>query len=145
MKLFRINTFRQFGNSYNTSYLPHLIASTEEHGSVRDFLDRFMSLSSVQAYGWREGTVLDRLWQLYSQKGEKRALEAIKQHFDLFFDANKNLVYETSRSVPSDNRIDGIENAKKTIIYLLLSCHLYLNSYTGQQTGIFPKPTESYI
>lgn len=94
----------------NTSFLPHLIASTNEHGSVQDFLDRFMSVSSVQAYGWREGTVLDGLWQLYSQKGEKRALEAIRQHFDLFFDKEKNLVYETSRSVPRDNQIDGIES-----------------------------------
>jgi rhamnogalacturonyl hydrolase YesR len=94
----------------NSSFLPHLIASTNENGSVQDFLDRFMSVSSVQAFGWREGTVLDGLWQLYTQKGEQRALDAIKQHLDLYFDADKNLVYETARSVPRDNQIDGIES-----------------------------------
>ena len=94
----------------NSSYLPHLIASTNKYGSVQNFLDRFMSISSVQAFGWREGTVLDGLWQLYSLKGEKRALEAINQHLDLFFGPNKNLIYENSRSVPRDNQIDGIES-----------------------------------
>ncbi|MRX65373.1 glycoside hydrolase family 88 protein [Maribacter luteus] len=94
----------------NGSLCPHFLATTEEHGSVQDFLDRFMSVNSIQAFGWREGTVLDGLWQLYSQKGEKKALEVIKKHFKLFFDENKNLIYENARSIPKLNQMDGIES-----------------------------------
>ena len=101
----------------NTVFSPHLLVSPKEKGAIADFLSCFMSLNSIQAFGWREGTVLDGLWQLYSQKGEERALEAIKEHFDLFFDGD-NLKYENSRNDPRDNEIDGIES---TIPYATLA------------------------
>jgi unsaturated rhamnogalacturonyl hydrolase len=94
----------------NSAFLPHILSSPKQKGTVDDFLGCLMSVNSVQAFGWREGTVLDGLWQIYSQKGEARALEAIKQHLKLFLDKNQNLVYETSQSTPKDNQIDGIES-----------------------------------
>ncbi|WP_339840794.1 glycoside hydrolase family 88 protein [uncultured Maribacter sp.] len=101
---------KQSINSDNRSLLPHLLASSEKYGSIEAFKERFMSVNSIQSFGWREGTVLDGLWQLYSQKGEQRALEVIKEHFDLFFDENKNLIYENAHSIQKDNQIDGIES-----------------------------------
>ncbi len=94
----------------NSSLIPHLLVSTEKHGSIQNFMDRFMSVNSIQAFGWREGTVLDGLWQLYSKKGEEKALQTIKQHLGLFFDDNKNLVYETAHSIRKINELDGIES-----------------------------------
>jgi unsaturated rhamnogalacturonyl hydrolase len=94
----------------NSAFLPHILSSPKQKGTVDDFLGCMMSVNSVQAFGWREGTVLDGLWQIYSQKGETRALESIKQHLNLFLDKNQNLVYETSQSTPKDNQIDGIES-----------------------------------
>ncbi|WP_276169062.1 glycoside hydrolase family 88 protein [Zobellia alginiliquefaciens] len=101
---------RQSIDGNNQLLLPHLCVSTEKNGSVETFLDNFMSLNSIQAFGWREGTVLDGLWQIYSQKGTQQALDIIKKHFDLFFDDNKNLIYENAHSMPKFNQIDGIES-----------------------------------
>ncbi len=99
-------------------FTPHFLVSSKEKGDLKDFLDCFMSIKSIQAFGWREGTVLDGLWQLYTKKGEERALQAIKAHFDLYFDDNQDLHYENSHNVPRDNRIDGIES---TIPYATLT------------------------
>ena len=120
LKLLTPKPFGFFGQSGaevgNTVFNPHLLVSPKEKGTIADFLHSYMSVDSVQAFGWREGTVLDGLWQLYSLKGEERALEAIKEHFDLFFDGD-NLKYENSRNDPRDNQIDGIES---TIPYATL-------------------------
>ncbi len=97
-------------NLNNQAFLPHIISSESEKGSVNEFLNCFTSVNSVQAFGWREGTVLDGLWQLYSKINNKKSLEALHQHLDLFFDEQQNLVYENGHSRPNDNRIDGIES-----------------------------------
>ncbi len=102
--------FNKTENTKEKSFLPHLLASDTESGAIDDFVRCFLSVNSIQAFGWREGTVLDGLWQVYKQKGNKKALKAIKQHYDLFFDEKQNLVYENGRSLPNDNRIDGIES-----------------------------------
>ena len=99
-------------------FTPHLLISSSKQGTIHDFLNCFLSVASVQAFGWREGTVLDGLWQLYSRKGEERALKAIHEHFELFFDEEQNLQYENSRNDPRDNTIDGIES---TIPYATLA------------------------
>ena len=121
VKLLTSKPFGFFGQSNmelgNTVFNPHLLVSSKEKGTIADFLQSFMSVDSIQAFGWREGTVLDGLWQLYSLKGEERALAAIKEHFDLFFDG-ENLKYENSRNDPRDNEIDGIES---TIPYATLA------------------------
>ena len=96
--------------SGNTAFLPHILHSQNKKGKTDHFLSCFTSINSVQAFGWREGTVLDGLWHLYSRKGNKEALQTIQSHFGLFFDDKKNLVYETSQSSPRDNRTDGIES-----------------------------------
>lgn len=94
----------------NSVFLPHILSSSKTKGNVDDFLNCFISVQSVQAFGWREGTVLDGLWQIYTKKREEEALKTIKQHLGLFFDDHQNLVYENSQSVPTDNQIDGIES-----------------------------------
>ena len=94
----------------NTAFVPHILHSPNERGTTDCFLNCFTSINSVQAFGWREGTVLDGLWQLYSRKGNKKALQTIQSHFGLFFDDKNNLIYETSQSFPRDNRTDGIES-----------------------------------
>lgn len=97
-------------NFDNTTFLPHLLTSSSPQGNIQDFLNCFLSVDSIQAFGWREGCVLDGLWQIYHHKQNEKALETIKKHFALYFPEDKGLVYETSRSKPNDNRIDGIES-----------------------------------
>ncbi len=94
----------------NSAFLPHLLSSEKESGTITSFLDCFLSINSIQAFGWREGTVLDGLWQLYQLKNNNDALKTIHQHFDLFFDDKQNLMYENAKSKPNDNRVDGIES-----------------------------------
>ena len=89
---------------------PHILSATKATGDVNDLLTCFLSENSVQAFGWREGTVLDGLWQLYSKTGNEKALQTINQHLKLFFDDENNLIFENSRSRPNDNRVDGIES-----------------------------------
>ena len=109
--------FKKTDHKDHTILFPHILASKEKTGSIKDFLNSFMSVNSIQAFGWREGTVLDGLWQLYVQKKEKRALEAIDKHLALYFDKDGNLKYENSYNQPRDNKIDGIES---TIPYATL-------------------------
>lgn len=94
----------------NKAFLPQFISSQNKRGSVDNFLNCFISVNSVQSFGWREGTVLDGLWQLYSKMKKTKALDAIHKHFDLFFDDHRNLIYENARSEQNDNRVDGIES-----------------------------------
>ena len=93
----------------NSAFLPCFIDSALKTGDTNDFLDCFLSANSVQSFAWREGCVLDGLWQVYEQKNDERALETIHQHFDLFF-VGQDLIYENARSVPIDNEIGGIES-----------------------------------
>lgn len=37
--------------------VPHILSANETTGNVNDFLACFQSLNSIQAFGWREGTV----------------------------------------------------------------------------------------
>ncbi len=94
----------------NSSFIPHILTSSKQRGSVDDLLKCLTSVNSIQSLGWREGCVLDGLWQLYKRKGNEKALETINRHLDLYFDDQHNLFYETARSVPHDNQIDGIES-----------------------------------
>ncbi|GAA5221723.1 hypothetical protein GCM10025777_23530 [Membranihabitans marinus] len=94
----------------NQVFNPHFLSAQNEKGDLDDFLKCFMSLNSIQAFGWREGTVLDGLWQLYSQKNEEKALEALEKHLDLFNDDNDVMRYETARNEPKNNELDGIES-----------------------------------
>ena len=94
----------------STGLVSHLLLSDTINGDINCFLDCFLSENSVQAFGWREGTVLDGLWQLYSKNNCEDALLTINKHFDLFFDSDSNLTYENSSSIPKYNSIDGIES-----------------------------------
>lgn len=102
--------FNNHSTISNSVFSPHIIASSARNGNIDDFLHSFISLNSIQSLGWREGCVLDGLWQIYSQKGDTKALQVIENHFSLFFDKQQRLQYETSKSIPHDNQIDGIES-----------------------------------
>ncbi len=93
----------------NSAFLPHILIANEETGTTEAFLSCMESVNSIQSFGWREGTVLDGLWQLYKLKGHKKALDVINQHFSLYF-RDGNLCYENGRSDPRLNVIDGIES-----------------------------------
>jgi len=93
----------------NSAFLPHILVADNETGTGEDFSRCMESVNSLQSFGWREGTVLDGLWQLHALKGHKNAMEAIKQHFSLFFDG-QDLHYETGHSNPKVNEVDGIES-----------------------------------
>lgn len=100
-----------FSNTTNESpgLTPHILSAEKATGDMDDFLNCFLSENTIQAFGWREGTVLDGLWQLYAQTGNEKALQTINHHLKLFFD-NQNLIFENSRSRPHDNHVDGIES-----------------------------------
>lgn len=57
LKLLTPEPFGFFGGSMakmaNTVFVPHLLVSSEEIGTIDDFLNCFMSLNSIQAFGWR--------------------------------------------------------------------------------------------
>lgn len=93
----------------NSAFLPHILVADNETGTGEDFFSCMESVNSLQSFGWREGTVLDGLWQLHALKGHKKAMESIKQHFSLFFNG-QDLHYETGRSNPKLNEVDGIES-----------------------------------
>lgn len=92
------------------TFLPHILSSTTKQGTLNNMLENILSINSIQSFGWREGTVLDGLWQIYSCKKDHKALKTIKQHFDLFFDKHQNLIYNTAKDVTKFNQINGIES-----------------------------------
>ncbi len=93
----------------NALLAPHFLPAIRK-GRINDFLDCFLSVNSVQPFGWREGCVLDGLWQIHERKGDKKALNTIKEHLSLFIDENQNLVYETLKGGTMLNELDGIES-----------------------------------
>lgn len=97
-------------SSASIGLTPHLLLSDAPVGDIDDFLNCFLSDNSIQAFGWREGTVLDGLWQLYSKIKDEKALEAINSHLRFFFDDRNNLIFENAGSKPNDNKVDGIES-----------------------------------
>ncbi|MEL7586178.1 MAG: glycoside hydrolase family 88 protein [Prolixibacteraceae bacterium] len=91
----------------NGSHL--LVQDGRENKSNKRWLDTLCSLRSVQPFGWLEGCVLDGLNELYVRKKDKRALNALRQHLDLFLKPDGSLIYEDPLAKPSDNRFDNLE------------------------------------
>lgn len=86
---------------------PHLLVPGRAD-RVTEFLDRMDSFACVQQFGWMEGCVLDGLLDLGARPGGERFRAAARRHLALFL-RDGRLIYEDPRSVPSDDRVYGIE------------------------------------
>lgn len=73
------------------------------------FEARICSLSSVSAFGWIEGCVLDGLWQMAQLNGNQAAKAALAAHLQLFVSPSGDLSYEGPTSQPLHNAIYGME------------------------------------
>ncbi|MDF2921239.1 MAG: hypothetical protein K0R57_153 [Paenibacillaceae bacterium] len=97
-------------------FVPHLLfsASISEPGSMTSFLNRMLSLDSIQEFSWMGGCVLDGLWELEGIPGLASSTGlsprgVIERQLGHFFDEAGILTYENPRSEPVDGRITGIE------------------------------------
>ena len=89
--------------------LPHLLPDTQAEAPQEAFYTNFLSLNSVQSFGWMEGCVLDGMLDLHRRFPRLKSKKALKKHLRLFFDKNKNLIYEGPFSKPYDGRFYNIE------------------------------------
>ncbi len=91
--------------------LPHILQVNEKNKNPQAaYLDRLLSLGSLQPFDWMEGCVLDGLWQIHTQKNSPEALDTIKAHLKLFFDDQGNLIHEDPKGRIADNTITDIES-----------------------------------
>ncbi len=68
------------------------------------------SVGSIQPFGWLEGCVLEGLSTLgdHLPRWKTAAIAAIGTHLDLFF-PNGEIIYESPRGLPVDNRFSSME------------------------------------
>ncbi len=87
-----------------------LIYPTGNNGSENEeWRNLLCSDRSLQPFGWTEGCTLDGLQQLYVRKKDPQALRAIRQHLDLYWPDEKNLVYVDLWARPRDNTFTNLE------------------------------------
>lgn len=90
------------------SFKPHLIVANGEDDQLKQFFDSFQSLDSIQTFGWREGCVLDGLYQRYKKKGQEQALEAVKAHLKMYI-PEEDLIHLNAWNKERGNHLDTIE------------------------------------
>lgn len=88
---------------------PHIVFDTFTD-PLQNFYSKMLSISSIQPFGWMEGCVLDGLLDMEGLIEKERVLNAIKEHLNMFFDKEGNLIYENPKSEPTDNNFYGIES-----------------------------------
>ncbi len=93
----------------NEGLMPHLLFDTGKKRPLDSFYTNFSSLNVVQSFGWMEGCVLDGLLDLNKRFPAKKYKDHIDRHLQLFFDVQKNLIYEGPYSRPHVNKFYGIE------------------------------------
>ncbi len=96
-------------NTSNQALMPHLLFYKNQTKPIEAFFTNFLSLNSVQTFGWMEGCVLDGLMDLNKRYPEKKITAQIDAHLNLYFDNQKNLFYEGPYSKPYKNEFYGIE------------------------------------
>lgn len=97
------------GDSEKSSFTPHLIM-VADGDRMEHFLDRMLSLSSLQPFGWFEGCVLDGLYDLRGIVGAQQAERVIAAHLEQFILSNGELHYEDLHGRPADGRFSGNES-----------------------------------
>lgn len=93
----------------NKGLMPHLLFNSEKEKPLDLFYTNFLSLNSVQSFGWMEGCVLDGLLDMDKRFPAKKVKPVIDNHLQLFFDEQNNLSYEGPYSRPYLNKFYGIE------------------------------------
>jgi unsaturated rhamnogalacturonyl hydrolase len=87
------------------AFLPHLLAYTEVKKDA--WQDRFLSLESIQTFGWMQGVVFDGLFEISQYSTKAKAVLA--QQLDLYFKEN-SLVYANYNNVKSVESITTVES-----------------------------------
>ncbi|MBD2843949.1 glycoside hydrolase family 88 protein [Paenibacillus sp. IB182496] len=96
-------------------FAPHLLLEDTATGGAAGsgrrerFLAAFLSLTSLQPFGWIEGCVLDGLYDLRPHVGARRADDALDAHLSQYLDDHGRLRYEDLFSRPADGRLTTIE------------------------------------
>ena len=90
-------------------FTPQLLFAEENSDRWQLFLDRMLSLSSLQPFGWLEGCVLDGLYDLRAVAEPEKVERVLSSHFDQFIDRDGRLRYEDLYSKPVDNTFTTIE------------------------------------
>ncbi len=73
------------------------------------FRNTFCSYRSLHPFGWMEGCTLDGLLELTRSGRFPEAGKTLDDHLKLFIPDDHNLIYETPRTEPSDNRFNNLE------------------------------------
>lgn len=89
-------------------YQPHLLTVAGPVDRIEALQHRLASVSSIQAFGWVEGCVLDGL-QAIAARDPSGAAAARAAHWRLFSPSREKLIYENHRSEPYDGRVHTIE------------------------------------
>lgn len=97
------------GDEARRFFTPHLMVAGKER-RMEQFLDRMMSLDSLQPFGWIEGCVLDGLYELRQIAGADKADQVITSHLHQYMDSEGKLTYEDLRGAPADDRFSGMES-----------------------------------
>jgi unsaturated rhamnogalacturonyl hydrolase len=96
------------GDPERQLFVPHLLIG-EGVNQENNYVDRFVSLSSLQPFGWLEGCVLDGLYALCSTLGTERVDPVLNAHLDQFLDAEGRLQYEDLHGQKADGKFTTIE------------------------------------
>ncbi|GAA3399983.1 hypothetical protein GCM10020370_02610 [Paenibacillus hodogayensis] len=96
------------GDEARRFFAPHLLIGEGESRMDR-YLESFISLSSLQPFGWLEGCVLDGLYALKPVFGEQRIDPVIDAHLGQYFDADGRLLYEDLYGRAADGTFTTIE------------------------------------
>lgn len=90
-------------------FVPHLLRVDAEADRYERYLEQFNSLASLQQFGWKEGCVLDGLYDLDNVCPSGGYRETIGRHLGQFIDDRQQLRYEDPWGNITDGRIYGIE------------------------------------
>jgi rhamnogalacturonyl hydrolase YesR len=90
-------------------FRPHLLRVESGVDRTRRFFEQFNSLASIQQFGWKEGCVLDGLYDLHAAFPSYGFGETIERHLAQFLDDRQQLRYEDPWGRIADGRIYGIE------------------------------------
>jgi unsaturated rhamnogalacturonyl hydrolase len=99
--------FTESGSSKNApkAFLPHLLVY--DNYDKNAWIDRILSLDSVQTFGWQQGIVWDGLYEM--SKNSPKAKTVLKQQIDLFF-GKESLVYAKYNNEKEVDKINGVES-----------------------------------
>ncbi|MDF2724853.1 MAG: hypothetical protein K0Q59_4528 [Paenibacillus sp.] len=96
------------GDATRRLFAPHLLIG-EADTRMDCYVESFVSLSSLQPFGWLEGCVLDGLYALRPVLGAARIDPVIDAHLEQYIDGEGRLLYEDLRGRAADGTFTTIE------------------------------------